>query len=263
MTPPPALALERRVLEVNGVRTVVLEAGAPDAAPLVFFHGGGTFHGWDFAAGWADRFRVLIPFHPGFGESDDDPDLREVHDWVLHYTELFDRLGLTAGVNLVGFSLGGLLAARFAIEQKTRLRRLVLVAPAGLRDPEHPGQDLFRIPPEELPGVLVHRFETIAPHLPADPHDLDFTVGRYRETRTAAIVLWEHPHDRVVPKWLGRVDVPALVVWGEEDRLVPVGQARSWAALLPDATVRTFAGAGHLVLDESPEAVAAVGAFCA
>ncbi|MEP6659619.1 MAG: alpha/beta hydrolase [Acidimicrobiales bacterium] len=258
-----ALTLERRELQVNGVSTVVLEAGPPTAPPLVFFHGAGTFHGWDFAAPWTQRFRVLIPFHPGFGESGDDEGLREVHDFVLHYTDLFDQLDLRRDVSLVGFSLGGLLAARFAIEQKHRLRKLVLVAPAGLRDLENPGPDLFRILPEDLPAMLVHDLATILPYLPADPHDIDFTVARYREMRTTAIVLWEHPFDRVLDRWLGRVDVPTLLVWGDDDKLIPPGQAETWAKLLPNATVRVFPRAGHLVLDESSEAAAAVAEFCA
>ena len=57
--------------------------------------------------------------------------------------------------------------------------------------------------------------------------------------------------------------VPTLLVWGEGDRLVPVGQAPAWAKLLPSATIRTFKGAGHLVLDERPESVGAVTEFLA
>ena len=256
------LAFEKLTHDVIGTRTVVLAAGDPAAPPIVFLHGAGTFHGWAFAEPWLTEHRVLIPYHPGYGDSDDLEGLREVHDLVIHYTDLFDQLGLTSGVDLVGFSLGGLIAARFAIEQKHRLRRLVLVAPAGLRVPDIEVDDLFRIPPEELVGRLVHRMETILPHLPADPHDVDFTVDRYRETRTTAIMLWEQPFDRVVPKWLPRVDVPTLVVWGEEDRLIPAALAPAWAALLPDATVAVFPDAGHLVLDESADAVTAVNRFC-
>lgn len=255
--------LERLTYDVNGTQTVVLAAGDPAAPPLVFLHGAGTFHGWAFAEPWAKEHRVLVPFHPGYGESGDLDDLQEVHDLVLHYTELFDQLALTRDVDLVGFSLGGLVAARFAIAQKHRLRRLVLVAPAGLRVAGVEVDDLFRIPPDELVTRLVHRMETLLPHLPDDPHDVDFTVARYREMRTTALMLWDHPFDRVVPRWLGRVDVPSLVVWGEEDRLLPVTLAPAWAALLPDAAVATFPDAGHLVLDESPDAVAAVGRFCA
>ena len=258
-----ALSFERLSYDVNGTKTVVLAAGDAAAPPIVFLHGAGTFHGWQFAEPWTARHRVLVPFHPGYGESGDLDDLGEVHDVVLHYTDLFDQLELTSAVNLVGFSLGGLIAARLAIEQKHRLRRLVLVAPTGLRVPGIEVDDLFRIPPEELVGRLVHRFETMRPHLPVDPHDVDFTVDRYRELRTTALMLWDHPFDRVVRRWLGRVDVPSLVVWGEEDRLIPASMAPAWAALLPDASVAVFPDAGHLVLDESPAAVAAVARFCA
>jgi pimeloyl-ACP methyl ester carboxylesterase len=257
-----SLSFERLHHDVNGTKTVVLTAGDPSAPPLVFLHGAGTFHGWNFAAPWTQHHRVLVPFHPGYGESGDFDDLGEVHDLVLHYTELLDQLGLTSDVNLVGLSLGGLVAARLAIEQKHRLRRLVLVAPTGLRMPDVAVDDLFRIPPEELAGRLVHRIETLQPYLPDDPHDVDFTVDRYREMRSTALMLWDHPFDRVVPRWLGRVDTPSLVVWGEEDRLLPAALAPAWAALLPNATVATFPEAGHLVLDESPEAVAAVARFC-
>jgi pimeloyl-ACP methyl ester carboxylesterase len=261
LTPAGPVTFERLDYDVNGTATAVLAAGDPAAPPVVFLHGAGTFHGWAFAAPWTERFRVLIPHHPGFGDSGDLDGLHEVHDLVLHYVELFDQLGLTSDVDLVGFSLGGLIAARFAIEQKHRLRCLVLVAPAGLRVAGVAVDDMFRIPPEELMGRLVHRMETLLPHLPSDPHDVDFAVDRYRETRTTAIMLWEHPFDRVLRRWLGRVDIPTLIVWGDEDRLAPVELARGWADLLPEATVATFPDAGHLVLDESPEACATVARF--
>jgi pimeloyl-ACP methyl ester carboxylesterase len=61
---------------------------------------------------------------------------------------------------------------------------------------------------------------------------------------------------------LRRVDTPALVVWGDEDRIVPVELGHSWVDLLPHGTLATFPDAGHLVLDESPEASAAVARFC-
>jgi pimeloyl-ACP methyl ester carboxylesterase len=158
-------------------------------------------------------------------------------------------------------SLGGLLAARFAIEQQHRLRRLVLCCPAGLKVPDVPVDDLFTLKPEEVVGRLVHNFDTIAKWLPSDPHDVDFTVDRYRETRTTALLFWEHPFDRVIPRWLGRVTIPTMVIWGDEDRLVPSALASHWGALLPAGTVKTFPDAGHLVLDESADAVTTIAEF--
>jgi pimeloyl-ACP methyl ester carboxylesterase len=256
-----AETIERIELDVNGTPSVVLAVGDPGAPPLVYFHGAGTFHGADFASSWAEDFRVLMPFHPGYGESGDYDDLQSVHDLVLHYTELFDQMRLVSDVNLIGLSLGGLLAARFAIEQQHRLRRLVLCCPAGLKVPAVPVDDLFTLKPEEIVGRLVHDFGTIARHLPADPADVDFTVDRYREARTTALLFWEHPFDRVIPRWLGRVTTPSMVIWGADDRLVPAALAPHWGALLPDATVKTFPGAGHLVLDESADAVTTIAEF--
>ena len=77
------VTFDKLTFDVQGTETVVLAAGNPDAPPLVFFHGGGTFHGWAFAEPWTSAFRVLIPYHPGFGESapvGDGFDLEEVTD---------------------------------------------------------------------------------------------------------------------------------------------------------------------------------------
>lgn len=248
---------ERATLSINGVKTVVLSAGRGE--PLVFLHGAGTFHGFDFALPWANHFRIIIPYHPGFGESGDDPEITETHDYILHYLELFDQLKLDK-VRLVGFSLGGWLASEFALEHPHRLHRLVLVAPAGLRVPEHPTADVFRIPPEELPSYLVVDPKVLAPYLPKEP-DVDFITARYREMTSMARVAWERPHSLKLPRWLHRVRVPTLLVWGDRDRLIPVEQAQVWARLIPGARVEIIQGAGHLVLDEKPAAVEKIAEF--
>src|SRR5262249_25615624 len=109
---------QREVHTVNGVKIVMYTAGK--GQPLLFLHGAGTVHGFEFAEKWTKTFRVMVPFHPGFGESDDDPAMLDMHDYVMHYVELLDMLGI-AKVNLVGFSLGGYLAARFATEHGHRV----------------------------------------------------------------------------------------------------------------------------------------------
>jgi len=243
---------------VNGVKTAVLRAGHGD--PLVFFHGGGIFHGFDFAVPWTEHFDVVIPYHPGFGDSGDIPDLGDMHDYVLHYLELFDQLGFPGKIRLVGLSMGGWMAAEFAMEHRRRVEKLVLIAPAGLRVQEHPGEDLFRIPPEQMPSYLVHDLNVILPHLPKEP-DADFLAARYRESTTLARIMWEKPFSIRMQQWLFRINVPTLIVWGENDRILPVAQSQSWAKLIGGAVVKTFSKAGHLVLDESTTAVRAVSDF--
>ena len=140
----PAIArdgFERMRLNINGTDIVVLSIG--NGRPLVFLHGTGTFTGFEVARQWAAHHRVLIRFHPGFGESGDHGTLDTIEDYALHYMDLFDRLELD-GFDLAGFSLGGWMAAEFAIRQPRRVRRLVLVAPAGLVVNEAPAPDLFR-----------------------------------------------------------------------------------------------------------------------
>jgi pimeloyl-ACP methyl ester carboxylesterase len=250
---------QREVHTVNGVKIVMYTAGK--GQPLLFLHGAGTFHGFEFAEKWTKSFRVMVPFHPGFGESDDDPAMLDMHDYVMHYIELLDMLGIEK-VNLVGFSLGGYLAARIASEHGHRIIKLALIGPAGLRDKEHPTMDVLAVPPEQVPALLVANFDVIKRHLPAQP-DPDFMAARYREATTVARLLWERPWDRKLPRYLHRLKMPTLLLWGEEDKLIPAAQAKLWKTFVPNADIQIVKGAGHLVLDEKPEAVTAVERFLA
>ena len=242
--------------DVNGIETAVWTAGEGD--PVVFLHGAGTAPGFDPLLALADRHRVIVPHHPGFGSSADDPTVDSVHDYVLHYLDLFDLLGLDT-LSLVGHSLGGYLAATLAIEQTARIRRLVLGAPFGLRVREHPTVDFFSIPDEEVPSYLVADLSLFA-GMPMPPPP-EFLAERYRESTSFARIAWNRPYDLKLPRWLHRVGAPTLVLWGEADRLIPVGQAPVWAGLIPGAEVRTLPGIGHLLFHETPEAVTAIADF--
>ncbi len=118
---------ERREIDVRGVSTVYYEAG--QGPTVVYFHGGGAFHGFQFARPWTEKFRVICPYHPGFGESADDPRIGAMQHYVLHYLDMFEQLGLDK-VHLAGASMGGRLAAEFAVSHNDRLKSLILAAPA-------------------------------------------------------------------------------------------------------------------------------------
>jgi pimeloyl-ACP methyl ester carboxylesterase len=247
----------RETFTVDGVKTVVHTAGSGE--PLVFFHGGGTVDGFDFAEAWADRFRVIVPYHPGFGESGDDPTFTELHDYVMHYLELFDALKLDR-FNLVGLSLGGNLAARFACEHGHRVKKLGLIAPFGVIDPLNPMLDILAVPGDQVPALLVSNFDVLKKRLPEKP-DLDFIGDRYREATTLARLLWERPGDPKFMRYLHRIKVPTMIVWGDEDKIIPVQQAETWRRFIPNADIRIYKGAGHLVHLEKSEAVDALGRF--
>ena len=241
----------------KGTRCRVLEGGS--GAPLVFFHGAGTLDGFDFAEPWAERFRVIVPYHPGFGESGDDPSLTDLHDYVMHYLDLFDVMRLDR-FNLVGLSLGGYLAAKFASEHGHRVKKLGLIAPAGMIDPLNPMLDVLAVPGEQVPGLLVSDFDVIKKRLPEKP-DLDFMGDRYREATTVARLLWERPGDPKFMRYLHRIRMPTMIVWGDEDKVIPVQQTETWRKFIPNADIQIFKGAGHLVHLEKREAVEALARF--
>jgi pimeloyl-ACP methyl ester carboxylesterase len=251
----------RRKLKINGIDTVVLEAGS--GSPLVFLHGAGTVTGFDFAAAWSRKFRVIIPYHPGFGPSAEDPAVDEIHDFVLHYLELFDALELRQ-FRLVGQSMGGYIATKFAVEHGAKIEKLVLVCPIGI--PVPPGQptvNFLEVPPEQLPALLAHDPQTVIKHLPAGAPPPEFIAERVKESTTAARVLGggRRTFDDKLPRHMHRLTMPTLLIWGNQDKLTPAAQHKTWAKLLPNAAVRLFDNAGHLVLDEAPGAVDAIAAF--
>jgi pimeloyl-ACP methyl ester carboxylesterase len=247
----------RETFTVDGVKTVVHTAG--NGEPLVFFHGAGTADGFDFAEAWADRFRVIVPYHPGFGESGDDPTYTDLHDYIMHYLELFDVMRLDR-FNLVGLSLGGCLAAKFASEHGHRVKKLGLIAPYGMIDPMNPALDILAVPGEQVLGVRVSNMDVLLKRLPEKP-DLDFIGDRYREATTVARLLWEHPGDPKFMRYLHRIRMPTMIVWGDEDKIIPVGQAETWRKFVPNADIKVYKGAGHLVHLEAREAVDALGRF--
>jgi len=256
-------AFQRRTVRINGIDTVLLEAGNGPA--LVFLHGAGTVSGFDFAAAWANKFRVVIPYHPGFGPSADDAEITEIHDYVLHYVELLDTLGL-AKVRLVGQSLGGFIATKFAVEHGAHVDKLVLVCPIGLPVPaEHPTVNFLAVPPQALPALLAHDPQTVIKHLPPGAPTPKFIAERTKEAVAAGRVLGGGAvtFDPKLPRYLHRLTMPTLLIWGKQDQLTPTAQHNTWARALPKATVKLYDNAGHLVLDEAPAAVTAIAEFCA
>jgi pimeloyl-ACP methyl ester carboxylesterase len=246
--------------DINGTQTIVYSIGS--GPELVFLHGTGTFTGFEVARSWAAHRKVIIPYHPGFGESGDAVALDTIDDYVLHYMDLFDRLELRQ-FDLAGFSLGGWMAAEFAIRQPHRLHRLVLVAPAGLVVEEAPAPDLFQIAPQELPSYLTHDPAVALRYFPKQP-DPGFDARLGREVGGFARLIRNNPQGN--PKlahWVHRISVPTLVLWGAEDRLRPTDQGHAWIALLPDGYLELVAATGHLVFEETPSADKLVADFLA
>jgi pimeloyl-ACP methyl ester carboxylesterase len=225
--------------------------------PVLFLHGGGGAPSWlAFMARLATKFDVIVPEHPGFGESDTPIWLDTIADLANFYLDFLDELDLD-GVHLVGHSLGGWIAADLAVRNTARLASLALVASAGihvmgveqvdtfLSNEEQRVRDLFhdqRLADEALARALRPEFEDVA---------------LKNRTITAKLVWQPRSHDPQLQKWLHRIDVPTLLIWGDHDRLFPKDHAFAYARLIPGAKAVIIADCGHLAHVEKPDACAA------
>lgn len=237
-------------VDVKGRNVEVVTGGA--GQPLVFLHGGSMIGGAGFLEPLTARFRVFAPFLPGYGATDLEPPVEGTDGVTGHLADVLDALGLDR-VELVGHSLGGWRAVWFAARFPERVTRLVLGAPLGQQVPGHPITNMLQISPAERLDVLTYDEDIKASWLPAGP-DPGFAAARECEQQSMAR-FGPGPFDPSISEAVSAVKAPALVLWGEGDRLIPVAHARAWADALAHARLVTYPAAGHLVFHERPEAV--------
>ena len=249
---------------IDGITVAVAAIGEGPA--VLALHGAATLEGYGWARGLADRFRVYLPHHPGFGDSDPAPHITGMQDLVVHNLRLVAELGLDRP-HLVGHSMGGWMAAEMAAVAGERFDRLVLNAPAGLNHPDHPAADLAAIPPAELPGYLSADPAIAGRYFPggADCPPLEtFLAAREKEGAGLANILkvhgMGHPN---LGRWLSRIPNRTLVVWGTADRMLPASQAQLWVDRIPDARLHLVPDVGHFTVQEDPATVTAIGDFLA
>lgn len=219
-------------------------------APLLFLHAAGGAGQWlEFHDLLSQRFEVIAPDHPGFGGSDDLPEVEAMDDLVYHYLEVMDRLGLT-GSHVVGASFGGWLAAELAVHTPDAVGSLVLLSAAGLRVPEHPVADLFLMTPAQLVEALFK--DTSKSPFPADP-SVDEILAAYRDMAGLARYSWApFLNNPKLDRRLHRITAPTLVVWPTEDKVVPIEHGRRYAELIPNAAFAEVADCGHAMYFERP-----------
>jgi pimeloyl-ACP methyl ester carboxylesterase len=248
---------DRIVRRVEGVETVIYAIG--EGEPLVYFHGGGTFHGFEWVRPLADEFRVFCPYHPNFGESGDAA-FDGIGDYVAHYELLFPALGLDT-FHLAGASMGGHMAARYAAANPGDIDKLVLVSPAGLKSEHAAIPDFGKVAPQDLPKMFVADPKWIEPFWPANPSP-EWAALRARESAAAFASREDQgATDGAMRRGLKGFDRPTLLLWGEADRIVPLGFARDWQEVLPHAELEVVPGGSHLLLDEFPDAVDVLRSF--
>ena len=239
----------RTTIEVEGAQVSVLRGGS--GPPLLFLHGSDAFGDWQpFMDELAGRFEVIVPDHPGFGRSSTPPWLDTIGDLAHFYRAFIETLGLR-DVVLAGHSLGGWIGCELALRDTRDLHALVLVDSAGLPLTVD-GVDTFMCSPDEI------RAASYADAKRAPVLDEESLANQAKNALMTARVGWRPRfYDPQLAKWLHRLRVPTLVVWGETDAIFPPQQAAVFAAAIGGAQTLMIPGAGHLPHVEQPRAFAA------
>jgi len=159
-------------------------------------------------------------------------------------------------VHLLGHSIGGWTAAEMATMRPDVLDRLVLVAPTGLKPESGEILDIFYYPPEELFPLTVFDAATIPERerlFGRRPTPEEAEIALRNREMTARLTWKPYMFNPRLPHFLPRVTAPTLVLWGREDRIVPVICGEQYRRLLPNATLRVLDRCGHMPPVEQPD----------
>ena len=226
------------LLDVAGGRRKVRVFEAGEGPPLVFLHGAdGLAEESPFFAALARRWHVFAPLLPGYGDSEGGDTLPDMLAITLHSFDVIEALGLTRPY-LVGHSMGGMIAAEMAAVAPHDVKRLGLIAPAGLWLDDYPIPDLFAALPHELPELMFHD-PALGERLMAPDGDLDnpklleaFMIRNARQLTMASKLLFLVP-DRGLAERLYRIRARTVIVWGEDDRMIPPAYCEAFHRRVP------------------------------
>lgn len=255
-----------------GLTVHLRDEGPRDAPVLVLLHGSNaSLHTWEpWVARLKDKYRIVSIDLPAHGLTGPDPQRNySTAKSARVVAAAADRLGLRRFV-LGGNSMGGGIAARFAVTYPERLDGLILVDAGG--QPTSGDRDIplaFRI--AEIPGVrdvvagITPRWlianglqgaVSVKSVLTDAAIDRYWELLRYPGNRQATLDRFGQGYGSVQPAELAKVRTPTLILWGREDRFIPVASAGWYARQLPQARSVIYEGIGHLPMEETPDASA-------
>ena len=242
-------------IQIGDVSLEVSTAG--EGRALLFLHGGDYFgQNQSFFVRLARRWRVLIPRHPGFGGSQRPDGFRSVHDLAYLYLDLLEQQDLS-DIVLVGSSFGGWIALEMCVRSVERIGHLALIDTLGVKFGGREQRDIADIYALPIDEVLRRTF--FAPERAAPDYSrLDDAEAASIASDRAATVLYgwrPYMHDPGLRKWLHRVRVPTLVIWGRSDRIVSPDYGEKLCGSLPDARFELIPEAGHYPQIERPDSV--------
>jgi pimeloyl-ACP methyl ester carboxylesterase len=253
----------------NGTITVHVRVSGT-GAPVVYLHPAGGL-AWDpFLIELSERCTVYAPEFPGTSAGDPHAihKIDDLHDLVLIYEEAIRGLGLSEPPVAIGQSFGGMLAAELAAHFPRLFAQVVLLDPIGLWHEDAPVAHVWEAAPAELPPMLFHDPEgSAAKAMFTLPEDQDTAValqaGLVWALGCTGKFMWPIP-ERGLHKRLHRITAPTLIVWGENDNLIPARYAHEFGERIRNSRVEVLPGCGHIPqMERMPETLALVHDFLA
>jgi pimeloyl-ACP methyl ester carboxylesterase len=232
-------------ITIAGKKTQIMRGGK--GPPLVYLHSAGGEMDWlPFHDKLAQRFSLIAPAHPGFSLSEGLDKIDHIHDLAWHYVDFFEQLDLR-GIPVVGFSLGAWLAVELAILRPELIGKLIMVNAAGLRLEGAPMAEWFIDDLDKMRRLLFFDPNSqIADEVMTldEMHLLMFLRAREATARVG----WNpYLHNPKLPDHLRRVQSPTLVIWGRDDKLIPLAHGRYYAEHIPGARLEIVEQCGHML----------------
>lgn len=263
----------------DGVTVHLRDEGPRDAPAIILLHGSNAdLHTWDpWVEALKGTYRVIRFDQVGHGLTGPDPkEDYSTGNFVADIGAVADKLGLRQFV-LGGNSMGGKHALAYAISHPERLTGLVLVDGSGgpmlkLDKPEKKDSGNIGFTIARMPGVNLLAEQITPRSLIAQSLEQSVSVKsvaseaavtrywellRYPGNRRATLKRFSQPYDPLEAADIAKVKVPTLILWGEEDRIIPVEAGQWLAKTLPDNTLRIYPKIGHLPHEEAPAATLA------
>lgn len=245
------ITIKEHIVSVWGGQIQSRVKSGGDGPPVVFLH---NTYGlvWDpFLDALAQHYTVYAPEHPGTtpGNPDAIKLLDNLWDLVLYYYDLFDQLGLEAPA-VVGHSFGGMVAAEIAATNPNRVRRLVLISPIGLWRDDAPIKNWMAMAPEAVAKAIFYNPEgPMAAQFLASLKDseapIDIQIQYIWTLSCIGKFVWPIP-DKGLRKRLHRIHAPTLIIWGQQDGLIPPLYAQEFADRIANARVEILDKAAHM-----------------
>jgi len=240
-------------IDVRGRSVRVLRAGS--GPPVLYLHDTFTVPNlWlPFHQRLAEHYDVILPIHPGC-EGSENGDIDTMEDVIFHYLDLCDALHLVAPI-VIGASLGGWIAAEWAVRHSHMLRGLVLLNALGLRVPGILTADILRLDASQTRSHLFadtssELTRTLVPDLPS-PESLPALL---QARQTLARFAWQFPDNPNLARYLYRITIPTLVLWGEQDQYIPSALGQAYHKAIAGSDWALLSACGHLPQVEQPEA---------